>query len=74
MLVLSRRLDEAIIIPDAGIQITVLSVQGNRVRLGIDAPATVEIRRCELPIGTSGKQLENGLENSGRLPADSATD
>lgn len=48
MLVLSRRSNESITIPGTGIHITVLRVSGNRVRLGIEAPSGVEIRRSEL--------------------------
>ena len=47
MLVLSRKKTEAIRI-DGGITITVLSVQGNTVRIGIEAPQSVAVRRTEL--------------------------
>jgi carbon storage regulator len=47
MLVLSRKTQEQIII-DQRIEITVLAVRGNRVRLGISAPADVSILRGEL--------------------------
>ncbi len=47
MLVLSRKLDESILI-DGGIRITVLGVRGNQVRLGIEAPSNVKIVREEL--------------------------
>ena len=47
MLVLSRRKDERINIgPD--IQVVVLGIQGNRVRLGLVAPPQVPILREEL--------------------------
>ena len=74
MLVLSRRSDEAITLPDAGIQITVLSVQGNRVRLGIDAPADVEIRRSELPPGVSSSSSNDDLRKSNPFQIGSVTD
>ena len=47
MLVLSRKLNESIVIND-DIVVTVLSVQGDRVRLGIDAPAKFRCiaRKC----------------------------
>ncbi len=48
MLVLSRRENERLQIGE-GIEITVIRVQGNRVKLGISAPKTVTIRREELP-------------------------
>ncbi len=47
MLVLSRRVGEAIVIGD-GTKVTVLAVDGQRVRLGIDAPEDIVIRRKEL--------------------------
>ena len=47
MLVLSRKPGEKLQIAD-DITITVLSVQGNRVRIGIDAPPHRRITRSEL--------------------------
>lgn len=47
MLVLSRKLDESIIIGHE-ITVTVLEVRGNRIRLGIEAPQQVPVRRREL--------------------------
>lgn len=47
MLVLSRKSDETIVIA-GDIRITVLSVKGNRVRIGIEAPRDMPIRRSEL--------------------------
>ena len=47
MLVLSRRLGERIVIGD-DIVITVLEVRGEVVRVGVDAPRHVQVRRQEL--------------------------
>ena len=47
MLVLSRKESQNIMIGD-DIELTVVSVQGGRVRLGISAPKNVRIRRSEL--------------------------
>ena len=47
MLVLTRKLDESIIIND-NIRIKVIGLKGGSVRLGIDAPPSVVIRREEL--------------------------
>ena len=47
MLVLSRKRGERIILGD-GITITVVSVQGERVKLGIEAPVEVPIHREEI--------------------------
>ena len=48
MLVLSRKIDDEIII-DENIVVRVLKVKGNTVRLGVSAPAEVSIMRGELP-------------------------
>jgi carbon storage regulator len=47
MLVLTRRPGETILIGD-DIEITVLAVDGNQIRVGIDAPEDVKILRGEL--------------------------
>lgn len=53
MLVLSRKQNQQIIV-NGNIIITILRVRGNTVRIGIEAPDEVGIRRAELDItGTS---------------------
>ena len=47
MLVLTRRQNEAIQIGD-NIEITVLSIEGDQIKLGIEAPKTVDIHRKEV--------------------------
>lgn len=47
MLVLSRKQQETIVI-DSQIRVTVLGIHGNTVKLGIDAPREVAVRRHEL--------------------------
>ncbi len=47
MLVLSRKLNESIII-DGDIRITIVGIRGNHVRIGIEAPDSVRIIREEL--------------------------
>lgn len=47
MLVLTRKLDEAIQIGD-DIKVTILRVKGNTVRIGIEAPRDVRVVRDEL--------------------------
>jgi carbon storage regulator len=47
MLVLSRKVEEKIAI-NGNIVITVLSVNGGTVKIGIDAPKDVKIMRSEL--------------------------
>jgi carbon storage regulator len=47
MLVLSRKKDESIIL-DGQIEIQVLKIKGNTVRIGINAPAHIKVLRGEL--------------------------
>lgn len=47
MLVLTRKLDQEIVL-DGNISIRVLQIKGNTVRLGINAPDHVKIKRGEL--------------------------
>ena len=47
MLILTRRVGEVITIGDY-IDVTVLGVKGNQVRLGINAPEEVEVHRQEI--------------------------
>ena len=47
MLVLSRQRDETIMIGD-DIEITVVDIRGDKVRLGITAPAHVSVHRKEV--------------------------
>lgn len=48
MLILTRRLNESLIIGDKKIKITVLGVKGSQVRLGIEAPKDVSVHREEI--------------------------
>jgi carbon storage regulator len=50
MLVLTRKAGERIVIAD-NVIVEVLEVQGNRVRIGIQAPQGVTILREELLVG-----------------------
>lgn len=64
MLVLTRKLNEAIQIGD-DIEITVLSVQGDQIKLGIKAPKEVEVHRKEvyLSIQESNNEAASILPN-----------
>ena len=48
MLVLTRKINEALLLEEGTIRIVVLSVQGDQVKLGIDAPKSVSILREEI--------------------------
>jgi carbon storage regulator len=47
MLVLSRQRDESIIIGD-NVQVTIVDIRGDKVRLGIEAPADISVHRKEV--------------------------
>jgi carbon storage regulator CsrA len=48
MLVLSRRVREALVFPELGITVRILHLKGGAVRLGIEAPPEVRVLREEL--------------------------
>lgn len=48
MLVLTRGLKQQIVIDGGVVTVTVLEIHGGRVRLGIEAPADVPVRRKEM--------------------------
>jgi carbon storage regulator len=59
MLVLSRKLNEKIVI-DGGIVITVVKIDRNQVRLGIEAPGHIPVYREEiLPLAQAEKDAQS---------------
>ena len=48
MLLVTRRVGEVIVIGDNEIRISVFGVQGNTVRIGVEAPSDIKILREEL--------------------------
>ena len=64
MLVLSRKLNEKIVI-DGGIVISVVKIDRNQIRLGIEAPSQVGVFREELARtinrGSAGKPIGASL-------------
>ena len=48
MLVLSRKIGERIVIPECNLGITVVAIEGNKVRLGLSAPPEVAVYREEV--------------------------
>ncbi|MCL5261536.1 MAG: carbon storage regulator CsrA [Gammaproteobacteria bacterium] len=47
MLILTRRIGEAIVIGD-NIKVTVLNIKGCQIRIGVDAPKDVAVHREEI--------------------------
>ncbi|AHF10634.1 MULTISPECIES: carbon storage regulator CsrA [Dehalobacter] len=64
MLVLSRKIDEKIIIND-NIEITIVSVSGDQVRIGINAPKDVKILRSEVLEEIEKQNQEASLATAG---------
>ena len=70
MLILTRRVGETIIIDD-DIEVTVLAVKGNQVRLGIKAPDHIAVHREEIYQRLMGDNpgTHSGTASSPRVPA-----
>lgn len=61
MLILSRRKNESIIIDDH-IRVTVVDVCGETIKIGIDAPRSVQIFRSEVYDAVKRANLDSILE------------
>jgi carbon storage regulator len=48
MLVLSRKPGERVLVPQCGMSVTVVAIEGNVVRLGFNAPSEVGVYREEV--------------------------
>ena len=59
MLVLTRKRNESIVIGD-DIEVSVLSVAGEKVRIGIDAPRDIPVFRKEVYLEIQQQRLEAG--------------
>ena len=66
MLALSRKLGETIVIDD-NIEITVLDIQRDQIKLGIKAPKSVPIHRKEIYL-----QIQEENKAAGNVSADAA--
>ncbi|MBL8093033.1 MAG: carbon storage regulator CsrA [Anaerolineales bacterium] len=56
MLVLTRKIGDGLLIGD-GITVTILSVEGDRVKVGIDAPREIRVLRRELADAVKAQNL-----------------
>lgn len=61
MLILTRRIGESICIGD-DVTVRILGVSGNQIRIGVDAPKSVEVHRDEI--------YDKIQEEKGRPPRD----
>lgn len=61
MLVLSRQKDESIMIGD-NVEITIVDVRGDKVRLGISAPRDVTVHRKEIYLAIQ-KEKDAGIDS-----------
>jgi len=59
VLILTRRTGETLNIGD-NIQVTVLGIKGNQVRIGIDAPKDIPVHREEIYEKIKHEEFENG--------------
>lgn len=59
MLVLSRQKDESIVVGD-DVEITIVDVRGDKVRLGITAPRSVSVHRKEIYEAIQREKENNG--------------
>jgi len=65
MLILTRRIGETLIIGD-DVNITVLGVKGNQVRLGVNAPRDVSVHREEIYHRIQGVDTVDAVDLAGR--------
>lgn len=79
MLILSRRSGESIIV-DEKVTLTVLSIKGRQVRIGIDAPDDISVHREEIyqkikaGESTGLKSAGDSDTSSGEIASPEATD
>lgn len=73
MLVLSRQRDESIMIGD-DVEITIVDVRGDKVRLGITAPKSIPVHRREIYDAIQREKAQKAEAEAHANPAGEATD
>ena len=61
MLILTRKIGESLIIGD-DVEITALSVRGNQVKLGVNAPKEIAVHRQEIYERIKAAEDSNSVE------------
>lgn len=67
MLILARKLNESIMIGDK-VEISIIDIKGDQVKLGIKAPKNVKVYRQEVYQAIQEENKAAALSNPGELP------
>jgi len=67
MLVLSRKVDERIMIGDQ-IEISIVDIKGDQVKIGIQAPGSVKVYRKEVYEAIQKENIQAARARPGALP------
>ena len=69
MLILTRKVGETLMIGDE-IEVTILSLKGNQVRIGVNAPKDVPVHREEIYDRIKREQAGNTTDNTSKSDED----